>query len=634
MWPVTIADVIVDPVTEKVYHIEARAAEDGRNTIVETLTSKELTPGKNWNVRTVVQEYGGAPAIVYNDVAYFSCLPDNRVYQVKLGQTPEPVTPKVPKDAHRFANFDVFPGHEHLLVSILEDHTDDTPATVVTGLCIIDTKTKSVHSLVAGAANEFYISPKFSPDGKRIAWQQWSHPDMPWEGGRIYIAEVHLTGDSVSLKHITHVAGEALKVSAAFPSWASNDTLIFTSDVSGFINPWKYHVASKKSSALLPQPVKVEFGVPQWYLQLHPYVILDGYLLFVTIENSSSKLNAVDLDGGVAAVAFDSPFVDINYIRVLSRKNNEFVFTGAKTDEDTCIAQVSLSSFAPGPISFILLRRPADPPFTTNFVSLPKTITLQSNQQDIHVIYYPPHNPAYSGSSIPGERPPCVVDVHGGPTGSASQSLNWKVQLFTSRGWAWLDVNYSGSSGYGRAYIERLAGKWGILDVEDCLHSVKQLDDHIDIKRTVIRGGSAGGYTTLCALACAPDVTAFAAGTSMYGISNLEPLLKHTHKFESHYVDKLIGGTFAEIPEVYKDRSPLTHADRIVSPLLLLQGADDPIVPKEQAEQIEKIIKDRHGDVEYKLYLGESHGWRKQETIRDALQRELSFYERVLNLQH
>jgi len=247
----------------------------------------------------------------------------------------------------------------------------------------------------------------------------------------------------------------------------------------------------------------------------------------------------------------------------------------------------------------------------------------------LYVNYYPPTNPDYTGPD--GEKPPCVLNVHGGPTGSANQVLSWSKQFFTSRGWAWLDVNYRGSSGYGRDYIERLAGQWGVLDVSDCVFAAQQLSKtHIDGQRVFIRGGSAGGYTTLAAICT--DSNVFAGATSLYGISDLRMLVKDTHKFESKYMDKLLGGTIEKIPEVFKDRSPITHADNIETPLLILQGADDPVVPPSQAKLIAKSIEERKGKVKLVIYEGEQHGWRKSDTIEKALEEELAWYEHLIGV--
>jgi len=279
-------------------------------------------------------------------------------------------------------------------------------------------------------------------------------------------------------------------------------------------------------------------------------------------------------------------------------------------------------------------------PLPSDIISEPQPITLKvaPTNSPLYVVYYPPWNPAYTGSSIEGERPPCIVEVHGGPTGFVGQGLSWSKQYFTSRGWGWLDVNYGGSSGYGRKYIERLNNNWGVVDVQDCILAPQVLSSApynlVDPKRLIIRGGSAGGFTTLAALSIASDVSVFAAATSLYGVSDLKKLAEFTHKFESRYLDHLMGGTIDEVPEVYEARSPIHHADKIVVPLLILQGEIDMVVPKGQAEAIYKSIQDRGGVVEYKLYAGEGHGWRQEVNMRDAYERELGFYERILGVKN
>ncbi|KAG6811063.1 hypothetical protein H0H92_009152 [Tricholoma furcatifolium] len=629
-----LGGILVDPVTSKVYHLERRPSEGGRTTVLDTATGVELTPEKEWNVRTGVHEYGGGAAIVHGGTLYFSNLADGRVYQLREGSSPDAVTPE--SSVYRFADFDIHPVHSHLLISVLEDHTVDEPSAIVNTICVINTKTKTIQSLVSGV--DFYSSPKFSPNGNHLAWQQWSHPDMPWEGGLIYLADVMVSEDVVTLSNPTHVAGEALKIGASFPSWANNDTLIFTSDESGYVNPWKYQ--NGQATALFSEPLEYDFGSPAWVFQMSPYAILDKegkQAVFITTKDGRNGLSIVDLSGGLPPRTIETPFVVINNIWSLSREAREIVFSGEKVDEGSSILKFAFDQHS-GDFRSTDVKPAPVPSFSSDFVSIPQPMTVKtSNGEVIHVVYYPPKNPNYSGSSIPDERPPCVLSAHGGPTTITLQNLKWQTQYFTSRGWAWLDVNYGGSSGYGRDYIQRLAGNWGVVDAGDCIQAAQILSSDpynlIDRKRTVIRGGSAGGYTVLCALANAPDVTTFAAGTSSYGISDLFPLTEHTHKFEARYMEKLMGGTVADIPEVYKDRSPLHHADRIVTPLLILQGEIDRVVPKEQAELIYESVKSKGGVIEYKLYPGEGHGWRKEENIVDALQRELDFYERVLKLE-
>ncbi|KAF8152590.1 alpha/beta-hydrolase [Crassisporium funariophilum] len=636
----SIADVIVDRVTSEVYHIESRPSEAGRNVLVHTGSNRDVV-GPAWNVRTSAQEYGGAPAIVHNAVAYFSNLSDGRIYRVKEGGEPEAVSPE--EKPYRYACFEPHPNHPHLLLSVLEDHTTDIPSEIVTTLVVVNTDTKTIHPLLSGA--DFYALPKFSPNGNRLAWQQWYHPDMPWEGGEVHIADVLVDADgTISVSNNVHVAGVRGEIGAGYPAWANNDNLIFTSDESGYTNPWKY--GNGKASPLFPEPVAEDFAHPYWVFHYSPYAILDqgGKTgLWNAVKDGRDVLYLVDLNGGSMPKPVESPFVVVEVMRTVSFETQEVVFIGQKTNEKESIVQCSLTSLTnldlkvlKGAAAAKVGSAGGDLP--RELISEPQPITLKVPPTDapLHVVYYPPHNPSYSGSSIEGEKPPCIVNVHGGPTGFTTQGLNWGKQYFTSRGWAWLDVNYGGSSGYGRQYIERLVGKWGVVDVQDCITAAKTLSsssyDLIDSKRLFIRGGSAGGFTVLATLSTASDLSVFAAATSLYGVSDLQKLSEFTHKFESRYLDKLVGGTYEEVPDVYNARSPIYHADNIVSPLLILQGEIDMVVPKDQAESIYNSIKDRGGVVEYKLYPGEGHGWRQEANMRDSLERELGFYERVLGL--
>ncbi|PPQ68180.1 hypothetical protein CVT24_005066 [Panaeolus cyanescens] len=659
----SITEILVDSVTSEIYHLESRPSEKGRNVVVHTSTDTDVV-GQNWNVRTMVQEYGGAPATVHDGILYFSNLTDGRVYRVSVkGGEPEAITPA--DKPYRYSSLTAHPSSPHLLVSILEDHTNPLPAEVQTTLVTINTTTKSVSTLVKGA--DFYGTPRFSPDGKKISWTQWYHPDMPWEGGMVYVADVTVQGDALSVSNTKHVAGEKVNVAAGYATWASDNTLIFINDVSGYMNPWRYDYASGKAKAIFATPVDEDFGFPMWVLNFFPYAILDGAGktgLFTAIKEGRYVFYTVDLEGCIAPTLIPSPFAVIESLVTVDKKTGLVAFSGQKTTEKTSIVQCSLSDLRDG--NFKVLKAPkkdsdSKDKLPTDIISEPQPMTLKvgSNEEPLHVVYYPPFNPAYEGSSIDGEKPPCVVNVHGGPTALTTQGLNWGKQYFTSRGWAWyvhfhlsgsltqnmtfrLDVNYGGSSGYGREYISRLASSWGLVDVADCINSASILSSAphflIDPKRAVIRGGSAGGFTVLASLSIAELVGKsngfFAAATSLYGVSDLEKLSEFTHKFESRYLDKLVGGTIAEVPEIYKQRSPVFHADKIVTPLLILQGEIDMVVPKDQAETIYKSIKERGGVVEYKLYPGEGHGWRQEANMRDAYERELGFYERVLGLKN
>ncbi|KAH7886673.1 Alpha/Beta hydrolase protein [Phlebopus sp. FC_14] len=626
-------DVFVDPVTSVVYHIERRAEEGGRYVIINTKTNEDLIPSP-YSARTGVEEYGGAAAIAYDGIVYFSHFADNKVYAVKGDNSPEPVTPENPK--YRYANFTVHPVHKHLLVSILEDHTVDTPQTVVTTLCVINTNLKTVYPFVTGA--DFYASPVFNPSGTKIAWKEWYHPDMPWEGSLLYVADVLVQDQSLVVLNRAHVAGEELTKAVSYPAWSSDTKLIFTSDQSnGFQNPFTYSTITGTTELACSAPLQEDFGGPAWILGNYPFAILgDGdHAAFTAFRDGRNILYIVNLNQrSDPQEVKDFPFSVAEHVRRLSPTS--FVFTASKSDAPGGLVLCTLTgpSFAP---TYDMLKSSTSTSGNEDYVSPPRPITLQRSGGPLYVVYYAPKNPRYSGSNIPGEKPPCIVGVHGGPTALEAQVLNWSKMYYTSRGYAWLDVNYGGSSGYGREYIQRLAGNWGVVDVQDCKEAPSMLASApyslIDGSRVAIRGGSAGGFTTLASLSIPQDTSYFKAATSLYGVSDLVSLAQFTHKFELKYMGKLLGGTPEEIPEVYDARSPVKHADRITVPLLVLQGAEDKIVPPAQAESIVNQIKAQPGGedkVEYHLFEGEGHGWRLASTIKQALRYEHEWYNKKL----
>ncbi|CAL1702735.1 unnamed protein product [Somion occarium] len=629
---VKVDNVIVDPITSTVYHVEKRPSEGGRSVLVRTEESVDVI-GKEFNCRTGVHEYGGAAATVCDGVIYFSNFSDGRVYKLKEGDKPEPITPE--SSVYRFADFAVYPRQTRLLIAILEDHTKPDPADVVNTLCVIDTESRTISPLVSGA--DFYAAPTFSPNGSHFAWQQWSHPDMPWDGAEIHVATVLFkeNGAGLALTGITHVAGKPLAISAADPIWISNETLLYTSDESGYQNPYVHSVSSAKSSPVLSNPITEDFSLPAWALGVRYGAALDkagNKVLFTALRDGRSHLYVLTLHCNVLE-EISCPYVSIsNVIRVA---DDNVVFVGAKINEPAQIVLCSLRDYSlPHYSALNSISSTSKVSLPAGLISKPQPMALlvPPNNDPLHVVCYPPTNPEYVGPE--GEQPPCVVHVHGGPTGFQDQSLNMTTQFFTSRGWAWLNVNYGGSSGYGRKYIDRLYGQWGVVDVRDCALAASTLSKPpyslIDPARTAIRGGSAGGFTVLATLCAYPDT--FAAGTSMYGISDLKKLDDFTHKFEARNTEKLMGGSSSQIPEVYKERSPINNADRIKAPLLIEQGSVDAVVPPEQAEDIVKTIKSKGGHVEYVLFEGEGHGWRKAENIKAALAKELAFYEGVFKL--
>ncbi|KAJ7053313.1 alpha/beta-hydrolase [Mycena amicta] len=614
-------DVLVDSVTSAIYYVEKRPQEGGRNVLVRGADGMDVF-GREWNARTAVHEYGGASVVIHRDVVLFSNFADAQVYRLDLSSdavmTPKPVT--AAKDC-RFASFSVHPVHTNLVVSIMEDHTNPAPKDVLNTLVclnLLETIQCPV-PLLAGA--DFYATPTFNPDGSLLAWTQWSHPDMPWDGEQVYVAAVDVVQDCLALAPnrlpVMRVAGFPSAISAVQPTWTSLATIMFSCDASSYHNPWLATVdwdeKTVSTRPILSNPMSFDFAGPSWWLGGSSFAILnETTALFSASKTGRSVLHLVSASGSCTEVP--SPYVHIERMRRVGPW--QVVFLGSQVDRGP---EITLCTFPNAddslPPRFTALTREIaeiTPALSEAYISLPTPLELVlplSPRESVHVGYYLPKNPKYT--CLPGEQPPAIINVHGGPTYLEKQSFSLEKQFFTTRGWVWIDVNYSGSSNFGREYANRLKGNWGITDVRDCVQTVLILSSPeyeynlIDRNRTVIRGGSAGGYTTLM-----------------------------THKFQSCYAQTLIGGSFEDFPDGYHDRSPVFQAENISVPLLILQGSVDPIVPPNQAEDMISVIKSqgRGGAVEYVVFEGEGHGWREAETIEKALNTELAFYQRALGL--
>ncbi|PVF98598.1 alpha/beta-hydrolase [Serendipita vermifera] len=527
----------------------------------------------------------------------------------------------------------VSPSDPHLLVAVQEDHTNPAPCDVVNALVTIDTNKHIVTPLVSGC--DFYSSPTFSPDGKHLAWLQWTHPDMPWEGAELRVAKVSVTEGTLKVTEERHIDGEKDRIATNEPAWLDADTLLYLSDKSGFYNPYRYSVSSQNSKPILEQSVKDDFSEPAWQFGWSRLAVLnDTWALASPIHQGFSTLYLINVKTGKGSL-LENPFTSISYLRKVS--DCLVVMSAVGNESASALVQLEIQDqeSANPKSTFKTLKETSNlvntlPP---GFVSASQAYVLKNGA--LHVIVTLPKNPDYTAPE--GEKPPAVVNIHGGPTGRVAPGLSWTTQYFTSRGWAWVDVNYAGSAGFGREYRERLRGQWGVAEVNDAADSVKELGDRglIDGNRATIRGGSAGGYTVLMTMCTPKTATVFAAGTSSYGVSDLTLLAHDTHKFESQYLFKLIGGTPKEVPDVYDARSPVKQAKHIKSPLLvsILQGSEDKVVPPNQAESIVQTIRANGGKVEYELYEGEGHGWRRADTVKRALERERGFYEQIFNLE-
>jgi dipeptidyl aminopeptidase/acylaminoacyl peptidase len=587
-----------------VENVPARGGEVALFSHAEGAT-KQVTPN-GANVRTRVHEYGGAPFVAVGDSIFYSQLSDQRLYELKLGGTPAPVTPP----GYRYADCIAVPAAEKsaaTLVCVREDHTD--PAHVRNALV-------RLHAGQGGAGDvlfdgsDFVSYPRLSPDGRRLAFITWNHPNMPWDGTELKVAELTAAG----LKNPVVVAGGAAE-SVLEPQWAGDGTLYFISDRSGFWNLY----ADRAGGAQPIWPRAAEFATPLWSFGQSNYVLLgDGRAVVCFRERGIARLAVIDLKKGTGR-EFDLPYVEFSHLTRVDSQHVAAVVGAARAL--TSIVSIDLAS---GKATTV--RTAGESPLRGEAVSVAVPIDFPSaHARTAHAFYYAPTNPRYRPE--PKTLPPLLALVHGGPTAQASPGLRLSVQYWTSRGIAVVDVNYGGSSGYGRAYRQTLNGNWGVVDVEDVIAAVRYLvgTQRADALRTAISGGSAGGYTVLVALSTS-DV--FHAGVDSFGVSDMTALARDTHKFESRYVDSLIG-PLPEAQAVYDSRSPLNHLDGFKVPVLVLQGADDPVVPPSQSQRIVDALRAKHVPVAYILYPGESHGFRKPETIIHSRQAELAFYGRI-----
>jgi dipeptidyl aminopeptidase/acylaminoacyl peptidase len=558
------------------------------------------------NVRSRVHEYGGAPFVVVGDTAYYSQFSDQRLYRVRPGASPEALTP----EGYRYADFTplrVNQGPVTALICVREDHSD--PQHVRNAVVAVPLPFGGAGDILY-ADSDFVAYPRVSPDGGRLAFIAWNHPNMPWDATQLKVADLDGTG---LLTTVTLAGGPGESVME--PQWDSDGVLYFISDRSGFWNLYRLRDATAQPI----WPRAAEFAGPLWQLGQANYALLgDGRALARFGENGLDRLALIDLRQGTGQV-LELPYVEYSQLTRVDSQHVALVAASASAPES--ILKINVDS---GQVQ--TLRRAGMPLLEPSSVSVAMPIEFPSaNGRSAHAFYYAPSNPAFQGP--PDELPPLLTLVHGGPTGQASPAYSAAVQYWTSRGIAVVDVNYGGSSGFGRAYRQTLEGNWGIVDAEDVVAAARHLSrtGRVDPRRTAIRGGSAGGYTVLLALSTS-DV--FHAGADYYGVSDMAALARDTHKFESRYLDSLIGA-LPQAQAIYDSRSPLHYLDGFKAPLLVLQGADDRVVPPNQSELIVQALRSRQVPVAYLLFPGEGHGFRRPANIIRCLQSELSFYGQV-----
>ena len=600
----------------KVYWLESRPAEKGRSVLVEFDAEsgrRDLLPAP-LSVRSKAHEYGGGVYTIGNGQVFFVLAADQRIYRMPLdGDVPEPITPEGP-----FHYADLQLDHRrNRLLCIQEDESDANREAVARLIAIdltpVESATESavedgkITVLAEGA--DFYSNPALSPDGRQLSYLQWHHPDMPWDATELMLAELNQDGTIAKARQIGGGGNESIFQ----PQWSPSGELFYVSDRN---NWWNIYRAGSETPLW---ESAAEFATPQWVFGMSTYGFPNEESIFCTYtQDGIWKLALIDLATGKVN-ALEHPGCDFESI---SCAENCAVFIGSGPADFPSVSRYDVESD-----TFTVLASSSDTPVDPAWFSHAQPIAFTKGERAVYGFYYPPCNPGFSAPA--GEKPPLIVFGHGGPTGATSAGLNLKVQYWTSRGFAILDVNYSGSTGYGREYRDRLKDTWGVLDVEDVCAGAEYLVQQglADPQRLLIKGGSAGGYTVLAALTFHDT---FSAGASHYGIGDLTTLAQDTHKFESRYLDKLVG-PWPQAEEIYRSRSPINHIEKLNCPVIFFQGMEDKVVPPNQAETMVGALRERGVPVSYITFEEEGHGFRAASSIKMALDGELEFYSRIFN---
>ena len=588
------------------YWLERRPGEQGRCVIVQhnngINTDLYASP---YSARSRCHEYGGGVYCIADNGLFFVNDSDQNIYFCSTNSPPIAIT----NDDCSYADLQ-FDKQSQRLICIQQRNNPDFHENL-NSLIAIDLQSYSIITLHSG--NDFYASPCLSHCGKQLSWLCWNHPDMPWDKTTLWLSDIDNKHQLHNTKTIQHP--ESANTSIFQPQWSPDDQLYFVSDLSGWWNLYRYH--NDLIEAVSHE--QLEFGLPQWVFAQSSYAF-----------TSNNTILCAPIDDGIASlILLDTK---TGSLKTINKEWNSFSSIQAINDHYSFIA-ASAQSF-PEVISLqcdqaLTLQRSCQTQLDTGYYSYGQATHFNTRHNDqAFAIYYAPTNKDYSAAL--DEKPPLIVLCHGGPTAMADPSLDIRKQYWTSRGFALLDVNYSGSTGFGRAYRERLNGNWGLRDAEDCCDAAQHMVDMglADAERLIIKGGSAGGYTVLCALTFHPT---FSAGASYYGIGDLESLMTDTHKFESHYLDRLVG-PYPENKNEYQKRSPINYVEQLNCPVIFFQGTEDKVVPKEQAEKMFSALKSKGIPVAYIPFEGEQHGFRKADTIQQALDSEYTFYSKVFDM--
>ena len=597
-----------------IYWLEGRPEESGRHVVVRRTSDGSVTDinPTPFNARNAVHEYGGASFTVRDGVVYFANWDDQRIYSVAENSSPVPITAEPDIDqGDRYADL-ILSNDSNWILCVRERHFEDREAdnelvaVKADGSCEVN---------VLATGYDFYSSMRQSPSGDRVSWLSWNHPDMPWDGCELWVADFDSLSGLVS--NPIKVAGDR-STSIVQPEWAPDGTLAFITDESGWWNLAK--LENGVSSTILSE--KSDHGGPAWQFGFSTYAFLPGddvRILLKDSNNGEGRLREIGLDGQVRSQTL-VPHTSIADVTILNE--NHVVYVGSSP---TSAAEVVCAQLGDG--STQTLKTSSDIDVDASYMSVPEAIKFPTTEDgEAHAFYYAPTNPFFESDD--SEKPPLLVISHGGPTSATSASLSLSTQFWTSRGFAVVDVNYRGSVGHGKAFRDALKGNWGVYDTDDCIAAADYLVGQglVDTDRVAIKGSSAGGYTTINALTFHDR---FAAGATYYGIADLSVFVGDTHKYESRYLDSLIG-PYPEAKQLYHDRSAINFADRLACPMLILQGLEDKIVPPSQAEIMAGALRDKGIPFSLMMFEGEQHGFRQSKNIIASLEGELYFYGRVL----
>ncbi len=626
--PITTDFIVADSVGlgqialdgEDVYWVEMRPVEEGRHTVVKLSPGEavsDVTPAP-FNVRTRVHEYGGGAFAAFKGTVYFTNFSDQRTYRQSPGQDPIPVTPE---GDIRHADYEVDSSRSRL-ICVQEDHSGEgEPVNSIVAMpmdpCSNDTNNPKV--LISGS--DFFSSPRLSPDGSRLCWLSWNHPNMPWDGTELWVSEL---GDDGGVSNRTLVAG-GFAESICQPEWSHNGQLYLVSDRSGWWNLYRWNEETDGEIIECVLPMEAEFAKPAWVFGANCYGFVSAERAICAVNRSGTwGLLDVNLNTGQWTE------LDVGRYSAMDRSDLRIAghiayFEAGGPTEPSALLSLDMDSR-----KLDVIRRSSSATVDAGYISVPQTIEFPTEDGlTAHAFLYLPQNRNFIGPKE--EKPPLLLKSHGGPTAAASNALDMEIQFWTSRGFAVVDVNYGGSTGFGREYRLRLERNWGIVDVDDCVNAAKYLvaQGLVDESMLNIDGGSAGGYTTLAVLTFR-DV--FSAGASYYGVSDLATLAEDTHKFESRYLDSLVGPN-PEEAATYRERSPISSYHQLSSPIIFLQGLEDKIVPPDQAETMFNAVRAKGIPTAYLTFPGEQHGFRKAVNIKRSLEAELYFYSRLFGFE-